>query len=219
MSAGIINLNDTNPAAPAGYRNSRWQKGATTGTDPVTGYPINPVSDYQPNVGGVAAKTANYTATVADNGLILSFNSGSALTLTLPATAPTAFWIVWIQNIGAGVLTISPNGLNLDGSTSSLTLSRNQGVFISTDGTNYFTERGMGSGAGTTWAEEVPAGTMNGVNKVFTLTNTPTAGSLTLVLNIPQVDGTDFTITANTITYTVAPKASDAGYHQARYQH
>jgi hypothetical protein len=74
-------------------------------------------------------------------------------------------------------------------------------------------------GGGLVWVEEIQTGTMNGINKVFTLSFTPTAGSLTLVLNIPQVEGTDFTIATNTITYTVAPKATDAGWHQARYQH
>ncbi len=46
MPAGIINLNDTLPAAPSGYTNVLWQKGPQSGTDPATGLPINPVSAY-----------------------------------------------------------------------------------------------------------------------------------------------------------------------------
>ena len=44
----VINLNDTNPTAPTGSQNVKWQKGATTGTDPTTGLPIYPASAYVP---------------------------------------------------------------------------------------------------------------------------------------------------------------------------
>lgn len=69
------------------------------------------------------------------------------------------------------------------------------------------------------WVEEIPVGTLNGVNLVFTMTYTPVLGSLTLFLNIQQREGADFTIAANTITFTVAPKFRDTGWFQARYQH
>lgn len=69
------------------------------------------------------------------------------------------------------------------------------------------------------WVKEVPAGALNSANVTFTLSFTPIAGSLTLFLNIVQCEGTDFTIATNTITFTVAPKARDAGWFQARYQH
>lgn len=52
MAASEINLNNTNPAAPSGARNTLWQKGASTGTDPVTGYPIEPVSSYMTDMVG-----------------------------------------------------------------------------------------------------------------------------------------------------------------------
>ena len=54
---------------------------------------------------------------------------------------------IGVQNIGTGVVTISPNGLNLDGASSSLTLAQTQGLAISTDATNYFTERGAANAA------------------------------------------------------------------------
>jgi hypothetical protein len=76
---------------------------------------------------------------------------------------------------------------------------------------------GGGTGAGT-WAEEVPAGLLNGLNPTFTLSHSPIAGSLTLFLNIAQDEGTDFTISDSTITFRVPPKARDAGWFQARYQ-
>jgi len=73
------------------------------------------------------------------------------------------------------------------------------------------------------WVEEVPGGAMNGTNTIFTLSNIPIFGSLDLVLNIPQVEGVDFTVSGMTITYRVAPKTRDIAnygdYHLARYQH
>lgn len=94
--------------------------------------------------GGVSVKTANYTAVSGDSGKLIVFNSGSAVTLTLPASPPSALWNIEVANIGAGALTVSPNSLNIDGSASSVTVNQNQGLGIFTDNTNYFTERGMG---------------------------------------------------------------------------
>jgi len=128
-------LNSTNPAAPAGYVNAKPQ------TDGAT--PQQSITHYVPNVGGVAAKTASYLAVPGDNGTLVSFDSASAVTLTLPVTPPFAVWKIVVQNVGAGVLTVNPNGKNLDGAAGSLTLNQNSGLVVYTDGTNYFTERGV----------------------------------------------------------------------------
>ena len=132
----LINLNDTTPGAPSGFQNTKWQAD--------TGSPRN-VSAYIPGTGGVVVKTADYTAVAADCGKLIVFNSSGAHALTLPAAAPFAQWNIGVQNIGTGIVTISPNGLNIDGSASSLTVPTNQGVYISTDGANYFSERGISS--------------------------------------------------------------------------
>lgn len=149
----------------------KWTKGAQTGTDPVYNLPIFPLTA-EAQIGGVAVKTASYTAVASDLGLLLSFNSASAVTLTLPAAPPSMKWKIAVQNVGAGALTVSPNGLNLDGAASSLTLAQNAGVLIYTDGTNYFTERGAAS--------------------VQSLTTVGSSGAATLsdgVLNIPMYSG------------------------------
>lgn len=63
-----------------------------------------------------------------------------------------------------------------------------------------------------TWYNETPAGTINGSNTVFTLTNTPAANSLVLTLaRQPQILTTDYTISGNTITFVAAPDASLSG--------
>lgn len=101
--------------------------------------------------GSIQIETASYLSTTADSGRLISFNSASSLTLTLPATPPqltapqSSGWWIAVQNIGAGTLTISPNGLNIDGSASSLTLGQNQGTLIFTDGINYYTSHAVTS--------------------------------------------------------------------------
>jgi hypothetical protein len=61
---------------------------------------------------------------------------------------------------------------------------------------------------------EAPAGTLNGTNTVFTLSTAPNpANSLILFLNgIEQKTGTDYTLSGGTITYAVAPIATDWQY-------
>jgi hypothetical protein len=67
----VGNLNDTSPAAPANARNAKWQKGAQTGTDPASGYPIYPISNYQTDMVGD-------TGSGGADGLVPAPPSGSA---------------------------------------------------------------------------------------------------------------------------------------------
>lgn len=93
----------------------------------------------------VSTKTANYTATSTDNGKLLVFNSASPVALTLPVTVPANGWFIQVQNIGAGTLTVSPGSANLDGAGASLTIASTLGTMLASDGTNYFSERGIGA--------------------------------------------------------------------------
>lgn len=65
--------------------------------------------------------------------------------------------------------------------------------------------------SGGTIVREVPAGTLNGTNPNFTLSFTPAPNtSLMLYLNGVEQDPTlKYTISGNTITFVVAPKATD----------
>lgn len=58
---------------------------------------------------------------------------------------------------------------------------------------------------------ETPSGTINGSNKIFTLANAPNpAACLELLANgVRQLLNTDFTLAANTITFTTAPATGD----------
>lgn len=116
--------------------------------------------------GGVNAQTSSYLALSTDNGKLVSMN-GTSLTLTLPATPPSSTWFIFVENINSSSLTVSRNGLNIDGAASNLTLTQNQGVYVTTNGTNYFTSRGVGSGGGGITLET--NGTTNGSQTILNL--------------------------------------------------
>lgn len=69
----------------------------------------------------------------------------------------------------------------------------------------------VSSGDDVTMYSEIPSGTINGVNAVFTLTQVP----LTLILirnGLTQIQGTSFNLSGNTITFTAGniPQAGDS---------
>ena len=206
----LINLNDTTPAAPSGYQNAKWQGDGSSPRD---------VSAYIPGTGGVAVKTADYTATAADCGKLVVFNSSGAHTLTLPAAAPFAQWNIGVQNIGVGTVTVSPNGRNMDGSVSSLTLAQTQGLAISTDATNYFSERGVGSTAASFGGVSVKTGDYTAVagdsgkllvmnsGSPHTITLPSSPPSSTWVVGIQNVGTGTLTISRNGLAIDTA--ASD----------
>ena len=148
----LYNLQDTTPAADAGFQLAQWKKALTpSGTDATSGNPYYDASTEVPNTGGVSVKTGSYILQASDCGLLIVVNSSSASILTLPSTVPFAQWQVRIANIGSGTVSVIPGGsLSLDGSTStSISVTQFKSVTILTDGTNYFSARGLGgSGSG-----------------------------------------------------------------------
>ena len=57
---------------------------------------------------------------------------------------------------------------------------------------------------------EVPSGTINGVNSIFTLANTPSTGSLKVYLNGFRLTNLiDFTLSGSTITMLAIPFTGD----------
>lgn len=88
--------------------------------------------------GGAVTYTASQTLTSTNANQFVIMNCSSC-TATLPAT-PTTNWSVAIQSPPGASVTISPNGLAFNGSSSSLTIPPLDTVFITTDGTNYFGE-------------------------------------------------------------------------------
>jgi hypothetical protein len=139
MASQAIYLNSLDPAPLPGYQNAKPQSD--------NGVPLSSWSVGVPSTGGASVKSISYTAVAADCGKLLVFDTGSAVTLTLPAVIPFAQWNVSIANIGAGALTISPGGRTLD-DDGAVVAAQFQSVSIFTDGANYFSARGIGSVSG-----------------------------------------------------------------------
>ena len=73
-----------------------------------------------------AVKTADYTAVSKDQIIV---NSGSAVTITLPAS-PSAGNIVFIENAGAGTVTVARNGSNINSTADNGELATDAGATL-----------------------------------------------------------------------------------------
>lgn len=90
----------------------------------------------------------SYTILTGDRGRLITQSNAAASAYTLPvATTIRASWFTYVQNRGAGTLTITPTTSTIDGAAS-LALTTNQGCLLVSDGTNYFTMRGIGGSGG-----------------------------------------------------------------------
>lgn len=90
-----------------------------------------------------------YTYLTTDFRKLVTHTNGSAIAGTLPQAGATfpAGWFMFVQNRGAGALTITPTTSTIDGAAT-LVLNQNEGALIVSDGTNYFSMRGKDSGSG-----------------------------------------------------------------------
>jgi len=133
----------------------------------------------------------SYTYLSGDRRKLVSHTNASAIAGTLPQATGAfgAGWYMWVQNRGAGTLTITPTTSTIDGAAS-LALTTGQGCLIASDGTNYYTMRGIGgSGSGSTAGKHlvyIAAGAMaprvaNGcapLTRIGTATGKPDIASL-----------------------------------------
>lgn len=85
-----------------------------------------------------------YTLQSSDNLRLLTFNNGSATTVTLPTTLSAGF-SCFIENIGAGTVTLNAGSATIDEYVSTLDLDTDQGLLIAWDGDEWYTMRGIGS--------------------------------------------------------------------------
>lgn len=123
------------------------------------------------------AQTTTYSATATDfsNYKTITVASGT-FTLTLPSSVPTTGQSIRVINYGSGVVTVAPNGINLNGSTSNQTLLAGSAAFptsmwILSDGTNYFGMTSNGSNIVATSNMLAGDGNGNGVSAGFTAAN------------------------------------------------
>ena len=73
-----------------------------------------------------AIKTGNYTAVTRDQLIV---NSGSAVTITLPAS-PSSGNVVFIKNAGTGVVTVGRNGSKINSTADDGSLAADAGATL-----------------------------------------------------------------------------------------
>lgn len=97
----------------------------------------------------VNAQTGSgYTVLTTDCGKLVSVSNATAQTLTLPATPPSKGWFIDAENTGVGTWSVSGNGNNIDNAAGSVAIATNQGMRIASNGSGYFTQRGVGGSGG-----------------------------------------------------------------------
>lgn len=126
-----------------------------------------------------------YTLVSSDRAKLVTFNNASAVAVTLPAASTFgAGWYFYVENRGAGTVTITPTTSTIDGGAT-LIVKTNQGALIMGDGTNYVTalqgasfdpSKNVASGRFTADAGAVNAQT----GTTYTLAATDNGGIVTL---------------------------------------
>lgn len=115
----------------------------------------------------------------------------------------------------SGSLTVVLNGaVQVDGGVD-YTLAGTTITFVNAPLTGATLRVNYATSSSATWKGwVVPTGTINGINAAFTLANTPTTGSLTVVLNgALQIDGgVDYTLAGTTVTFVNAPLTNSVLY-------
>jgi hypothetical protein len=123
---------------------------ASGGVETVSGSAITATGTVRGAIAANAQTGTSYTYLTTDRGKLVTHSNGSAIAGTLPQAGTAGFetkWYAFVQNRGAGTLTITPTTSTIDGSAT-LALTTGQGALIVSDGTNYFTLRGGGTGSG-----------------------------------------------------------------------
>lgn len=108
-------------------------------------------------------KTNDYAVLAADSGKMLVANKATAINFTLPAVASlTSKFVIGIKNVGAGPLSVTPNGAELiDGVNVAITIPTNASVVLKGDATSFRTYFSNGDVTGNAINN---AATLTGVN-------------------------------------------------------
>lgn len=100
------------------------------------------IAALEDDIGGVAAapvlaKSANYTALLADSGAVLSCTNTITIALTAAATLGDG-WRIYIRNSGTGVVTINPNASETINGALTKTLGPGEAAFVACNGTLFY---------------------------------------------------------------------------------
>ncbi len=103
-----------------------------------TNYQISMIGGKNP---GVNAQTgATYTILTGDREKLVTFSNTATIAVVLAQANTTTFkngWTTEVENIGAGIVTITPTTSTINGGEATLVLTRGQRAKITSDGTNY----------------------------------------------------------------------------------
>lgn len=129
-----------------------------------------------PILNGVNTQTGtSYTAVASDEEKLVTLTNSLAIAVTLPQATTAGFGNgtkFSFQNRGLGTATITPTASTIDGAAS-VSLATGQGIDIYSDGTNYWTQRGI----------SVPAIPVSQVDLTAQATNCSTQTFTTPVMN------------------------------------
>ncbi len=157
-SSLLVNADVDAAAAIAGTKispNFGSQNILTTGTLTTGTFTIGSTTSANSIIGSntFTTKTFSTTGTIdttTKDTIIYADTSGAAFTLTLPAPTNGRFFFIKdkTQTFNTNNLTVARNGSEkIDGASASLTMStQNQGTFIVSDGTDWYTSSGGGGG-------------------------------------------------------------------------
>jgi hypothetical protein len=153
ITTGVSQFDGIEGAAPAAPSATHWLF-----------YPLTSLGFGQEDSAGtktyIGAELTNlqtgttYTVVAADRAKLVSFNNASSVAVTVPQAGTTGFpngFVIHMQNRGAGTVTITPTTSTIDGAAN-LAITQGQGVEIVSDGTNYYTMRGIGGGGGSSFS-------------------------------------------------------------------
>ena len=145
--------------------------------------------------GSATAKTASYTLVAADAGTTVIMNSASATTITVNTSLFSAGDTVFIQNIGAGVSTITPGTATVN-TASSLALAQyaSGNLYFTAAGASIFSKAdGAAAGGGkvlqvvsATTTTQTEIATTTFTDTTLTATITPTLATSKILILITQ---------------------------------
>ena len=124
----------------------------------------------------------SYTFLASDYGALVTFDNGAAVAAALP-TPSGSFGIgfnVYVRNLGAGTVTITPSGATINGAAT-LDVTTNQSIWIISDGNNYQVWNNS-SGTVTSVAMTVPS-------SIFSIGGSPITSSGTLAVTVSGTSG------------------------------
>ena len=103
-----------------------------------TNYQIRGISKIEPSVNAQTGTT--YTIVTGDLERNVTLSNSGTVAVTLPQANTTTFksgWWTEVENVGAGMVTVTPSTSTIAGGASTIVLTRGQKAKITSDGTNY----------------------------------------------------------------------------------